>query len=258
MMRLTRAQIAASKVLHSLGWKQPGDLTLDEIAYASNAFIKESVLKGSEGRILMKGEDAVITIDATITYEPRRNFVLAHEIGHLTLHKKIAPLFSDTIKTLSEWHARGPQELEANQFASELLMPSALFNPMVQGEEMSLDFIREVADYFGASQTATLLKYKDVGDFPISIIYAEDAVVKWKSESTDFPFTFLPRGTKIPEGSAAADFFQGQDLEEEPVLVDALDWFPEDFEMEKYLTLQLFEHNFRIGTNGLLTCLWTE
>lgn len=257
-MILNKSQLEANKLLNSLGWTKPGDLTLKEIAYASNAFVKKSDLGGSQGRILMNGDNAIITIDSKIELESKINFILAHEIGHLILHKNITPLFSDTNKTLSEWFEKGKHEIEANHFASELLMPSELFKSMVKGKKMSLDLIRDTSVFFGTSQTATLLKYKDLGDFAISIIYMENGIVKWKSESTDFPLKFLQNGSKAPNGSVAGDFFNGQGLEEEPVLVEALEWFPEDFEIEDYLDTELYEHNFRIGRNGLLCCLWMQ
>jgi Zn-dependent peptidase ImmA (M78 family) len=255
-MVLSKFQIAANNLLNSLGWSKPGDLSLNEIAFASNAYVKESDLNGSQGRILMNGDSAIITLDSKVKKESKRNFILAHEIGHLILHKNLTPLFSDTNKTLSEWYAKGKHEIEANQFASELLMPSSLFKSRVIGKQMSLDLIRETADYFRTSQTATLLKYKDLGDYPTSIIYIENGIIKWKSESSDFPLKFLPNGSKVPQSTAAGDFFSGQGLEDEPVLVNALDWFPEDFNIEDYLDTELFEHNFRIGAHGLLCCLW--
>ena len=257
-MALSKAQIAANELLNSLGWSKPGDLSLNEIAFASNAYVKESDLEGSDGRILMNDDNAIITIDSKVSFEPRKKFILAHEIGHLTLHKGMSKLFSDTDKTLNEWYANGKQEIEANQFASELLMPSDLFRFKVNGNGMDLDLIRDIADFFGTSQTATLLKYRDLGDFPVSIIYMEKGIIKWKAESSDFPLKFLQYGSKVPEGSAAGDFFNGQGLEDKPVLVDALDWFPEDFKIEDHLKTELYEHNFRIGTNGLLCCLWTQ
>jgi Zn-dependent peptidase ImmA (M78 family) len=257
-MILNKVQIAANELLSSLGWSKPGDLSLYEIAFASNAYVKESDLEGSDGRILINGDNAIITIDSKVGFEPRKKFILAHEIGHLTMHKGISKLFSDTDRTLNEWYSKGKHELEANQFASELLMPSDLYELRVKSNGMSLDLIRDTADYFGTSQTATLLKYKNLGDFPISVIYLDKGIVKWKAESSDFPLKFLRNGSKVPDGSAAGDFFSGQGLEDCPVLVDALDWFPEDFGIEEHLDTQLFEHNFRIGSDGLLCCLWTQ
>lgn len=257
-MILTNSQKSANDLLSSLGWSKPGDLTLNEIALASNALVKESNLEGSEGVISINGDEAIITIDSKQNYEPRKRFVLAHEIGHLILHKDISRLFSDTNKTLNEWYTKGKHEVEANQFASELLMPSHLFKSKVAGEVMNLDLINTTAEYFGTSITATLLKYKDLGDFPLSVIFLKNGIVHWKQESSDFPLKFLAKGSQVPEGSVAADYYNGRGLEEEPVLVDALDWFPEDFEIEDHLETQFFEYCFKIGNEGLLSCLWAQ
>ena len=98
-MELNRSQIEANKLLNSLGWSKPGDLTLSEIALASNAFVEES--------IVIKDNEAIITVSSKIDFEPKKKFVLAHEIGHLILHKGISELFSDTDKTLYDWFANG-------------------------------------------------------------------------------------------------------------------------------------------------------
>jgi len=170
----------------------------------------------------------------------------------------MSTLFSDTDKTLNDWYAKGKHEVEANQFASELLMPSHLFKSIVSGKVMSLDLISSTAYYFGTSVTATLLKYKDLGDFPLSIIFVKNGTVEWKQESSDFPLKFLRKGSQVAEGSVAADYYNGQGLEEQPVLVDALDWFPEDFAIEDHLETQFFEYDFKIGDDGLLCCLWAQ
>lgn len=255
---LNKSQIEANKLLASLGWDKPGDLTLKEIAYTLNADVKETDLGGSRGRILMNNDNAVITIDSKVNLESQRNFILAHEIGHLILHRNITPLFSDTNKTLIDWYTKGKHEIEANQFASELLMPSHLFKSRIASRSLNLDLIRETASFFKTSQTATLMKYKDLGDFSISIIYIKDGIIQWKTESKDFPLKFLSKGSNVPDGSAAGDFFKGNELENDPVLVEALEWFPEDFNIENHLETKLYEHNFRIGKNGLLCCLWMQ
>jgi len=58
-------------------------------------------------------------------------------------------------------------------------MPSDLYKLRVKSNGMSLDLIRDTAKYFGTSQTATLLKFKDLGDFPISVIYMKNGIIEW-------------------------------------------------------------------------------
>lgn len=257
-MILNNAELSALDLLKSVGWQKPGDLSLKEIASYCNAFVKEELLNNSEGRILINGESAIITIDSKIVQPSRKNFVIAHELGHFRLHKNIKPLFSDTEKELQEWYAKGKHEQEANSFASELLMPSFLFKEQVKRKNLDLNLIREVSDYFQTSLTATILKYKDLGDFPVTILYIENSVIKWKQQSKDFPYEFLRLGNIVRTGTVARDFFDGEGLEKEPVLVDAIDWFPEDFRAIDSPEDQIFEQNFQIGKNGLLCCLWCE
>ena len=258
MMKLSKSQKCANELLNSIGWKKPGDLSLEEIVWSLGAYLKYSTMNNIEGRILMNKENAIITINSKIKYQPKLNFTIAHEIGHLIMHREISYLFSDTKQTLQQWLASGKHEIEANEFASELLMPSQLFREKIKGKKLDLNLIKGTANYFGASQTATFLKYKDFGDYPISIIYLENSKVKWKQESTDFPLKFVPKGFKAPEQSNCGDFFKGLPIEEEPILIDALDWFPEDFEIDDYLELELYEQCYKVNDNSILCCLWTK
>jgi len=254
---VNKAQQKAHEILKSVGWGAPGDLTLEEIAWAGGAFIKVSPIGGSEGRILMNDDSAIITLDSGINYEPKKRFVLAHELGHFYLHRKLGSFFSDTDRTLSQWQTKSIHETEANDFASELLMPSHLFIDQVKGRKLDLPLIRQTAEYFGTSMTATFLKYRYIGDYPIMIIFSEKNLIKWKQSSLDFPFQWLPINSEVPVYTVAGDFFNGNGIEEEPVKVDAIEWFPEDREIESKKHWKLWEQCFQVSPNGLITCLWT-
>jgi Zn-dependent peptidase ImmA (M78 family) len=251
-------QHSAWQVLDQLGWSQPGDLTLYELASALGANVRFTTLKGSEGRILISGESAIITVSDNITNIGKQNFVLAHEIGHFVMHRDVQPLYSDTNQTLSEWLKNGPQEWEANAFAAELLMPSALFFQKVHKRKLSLALIQEIAEYFQVSITAAFLKYKDIGDYPLMVIFIEDGIVKWKQSSKDFPLQYLPLKSKVPAWTVAGEFFNGKGLEEKPELIDAIEWFPEDHRICYNKNLKLYEQCFQVSENGLISCLWTK
>ena len=140
---MSSPSLTAQRLLADIGWSQPGDLSLEEIIYSLNGIIKYNPLTGSSGRILMNNDSAIITVDSNITYEAKRNWVTAHEIGHLCLHKGITRLFSDTEKTLSDWYKNGPHEQQANEFAAELLMPTLLFKKKVAGRRLSIGLIED-------------------------------------------------------------------------------------------------------------------
>ncbi|WP_181309026.1 ImmA/IrrE family metallo-endopeptidase [Rufibacter sp. XAAS-G3-1] len=248
---------AANDVRQSLGCSDPGDISLEEMVFALGGILKESPMQGAEGCILMSGNNAVITVNSNIASPGKRNFVIAHEIGHFVLHNGLTPLYSDTDKTLAEWHRNGPQEQQANQFASELLMPSDLFKSKVAGKKLSLSLIEQTAAYFGVSLTAAFLKYKDLGSYPVMVIYIEGGVIQWKQASSDFPFQWLLLKEKVPVYTVAGDYFNDKGLEAKPEKVDAIEWFPSDFQLKYDPNCQLWEQCFPVSVDGLISCLWT-
>lgn len=246
----------AITLLNQLGWSEPSDMTMEDIAWASGLIVRYCEMDGSQGRILMSKDEAIITINSAITYQPKINYIIAHEIGHAQLHRHLS-LFNDSDKTLSEWYAQGPHEKEANLFAAELLMPRDLFVRKVKKKRLELPLIEEVASYFQASKTATFLRYRDLGDIPVMIIFIEDGIIKWKSCSDDFPYKWLTIGTKLPVYTVAGDYFYRQVKEKKPAKVDALEWFPEDYICQKAEGTKLWEQCFPSTPNSIVTCIWT-
>lgn len=247
---------AARDLLKDVGWERPGDLTLEEIAGSLGAIIETDILGGSEGRILMMGNSAIIKINSEIEHAGKRNFVTAHEIGHFVLHKELK-LFVDNNITLSEWHTKGTHEQEANDFAGELLMPTLLFKERIQNKKLSISLIKEIADYFTVSLTAAFIRYSKLGAFPMMLIYTENGTVKWKTASNDFPFPYLQKGSTVPAWSVAGDFYNGKGLEQSPVKVNAFEWFPNDYKLRSNNEWKLWEQCFQVSQNGLMVCLWS-
>ena len=129
----------------------PHALSVEDIAYSRGVTdVKSLNIDGSQGRIMINGNEAVISYDNKIYNEGKRRFVIAHEIGHFELHKGLLnnQVHNDDEKTLSEWYAKGPHENQANRFAAELLMPSHLYLEKVSHKIFNLDLIKSVADFF--------------------------------------------------------------------------------------------------------------
>ena len=85
---------------------------------------------GTTGRISLNADGSVEILINPIdnSYEPRRRFTLAHEIGHFCLHiNEQRREFVDSRKTMSRsasyWDT---YETQANTFAAQLLMPKNL------------------------------------------------------------------------------------------------------------------------------------
>lgn len=245
----------ALALLHRIGWSQPSDMSVEEIAWSCGLIVKFKEMDGSQGRILMNDREGIIAINRDITFQPKINYIISHEIGHAHMHRN-SQLFSDNDRTLSEWYSSGPQEAEANRFAAELLMPHVLFRSQVAGRKLELSLIAGVAEYFGASKTATFLRYAELGDFPIMVIFIENGIIKWKRPSSDFPYQWMENGTALPPFTVAGDLHYHGIKENKPEKVDAIEWFPDDFQCQYDKNAKLWEQCYRAGPSGILTCLW--
>lgn len=248
---------AAIELRQSIGWIIPSDFSLEEVAASLGISIKMVTSMGSEGRILMKKDSGIISLNSAIKTPHRINFTIAHEIGHFILHKDLA-FFSDTHKTLSEWHTKGPQETQANEFASELLMPSGLYSSKIQEKKLNINLMEEVSSYFGVSRLATFLKYITLGKYPLMVVFIENGIIKWKKFSSDFPFQYLPINSKVPVYTVAGDFFYQNNLETQPEQVDAIEWFPEDYKIKYNMDCKLWEQCYPVSENGIVSCIWTS
>jgi Zn-dependent peptidase ImmA (M78 family) len=79
---------AAERVLNEVGITRIDDLLLLElIAWERGALVRSTYLAGAEARIAMAGERAIITVSTTVRDSRRRRFSVAHELGHLEMHR---------------------------------------------------------------------------------------------------------------------------------------------------------------------------
>ncbi|QEC40236.1 ImmA/IrrE family metallo-endopeptidase [Pseudobacter ginsenosidimutans] len=248
---------AAISLHANIGWARPSDFSVEEIANSLGLIVKEVPMKGADGRILMKGNSGIISIRDNITHPGRKNFVIAHEIGHFQCHKHLSHLYSDTHKTLTEWYATGPQEKEANRFAAELLMPASLFKTKTIGKRLNLGFMQEMSTFFGVSILACFLRFVNQGNYPVMVVFMEDGIIKWKQESDDFPYKFLEYGSPVPAFTVAGDYFKYGRIEQAPEKVKAMDWFPDSWRLRYEPNAELYEQSYKVSGNGLVSCLWS-
>jgi Zn-dependent peptidase ImmA (M78 family) len=102
----------------------------------------------------------------------RQRFTIAHELGHLILHERqelildrhVQVNFRDTTSST----ATNQEEIEANQFAAELLMPQDLLERSLQsllaGRPLTdIDLVRRLASRFEVSHQAMEFRLASVG-----------------------------------------------------------------------------------------------
>jgi len=125
----------AKKILDDLELDN-APIPVEEIAAHLGAQLSYEPFQGKgelSGMLLRDKDRAVIGVNSAHP-SVRQRFSVAHEIGHLVMHEG-AMFVDQTVRFNRDGKsslAIDPQEIEANQFAAELLMPGNLVKAAVQ------------------------------------------------------------------------------------------------------------------------------
>lgn len=137
-------------------------IPVEKIAKALGAQVRFSPLDEElSGMIYIKDGTPIIGVNS-LHHPNRQRFTIAHEIAHLVLHKELitAEVHVDKqfpILMRDQKAASGTDrvEIEANQFASELLIPKSLLDEALQGKHFDIDDdkpLEELAKKFRVSR----------------------------------------------------------------------------------------------------------
>ena len=195
------------------------EIGFDEITKISNPtlvsgfgiiFISEA-LNNADGKIIRGKSKTIIKVNSAIPYPERIRFVIAHELGHYFLHEKLE-FHADNVKTLNWYNVenqakRGLQEYEANDFASELLMPEKLFRQFIAEKPFSPSLIKEVSKRFQTSLTSVVYRLIVLDVMPLLVVFITDGVVRYWRKSNDLK-GWVKDVTKLspPEDSVAKEY----------------------------------------------------
>ncbi|MCK9401305.1 MAG: ImmA/IrrE family metallo-endopeptidase [Bacteroidales bacterium] len=236
MTRATNAHIQAQQLLSNCGLDEITDLGMDLFVAGLDAILIEEELTNCDGKIIFGKNKAVIKVNSKIQFPERKRFVTAHEIGHLIMHRNMQ-LPDDTfsnfniIAGMEKALKFGKQELEANEFAGELLIPEKLFLKEAKGKKFSPLLIKQLAERFKASLTATVFRYLQFDLHPICLVFIDNGIVKYWKKSDDLK-VWLGDYTRLtpPADSVAAEYIKKNyeflyKLEEKVQTISKSTWF---------------------------------
>lgn len=149
----------------------------------------EEFSEGFEGvlkRVPNTKDDWGIIYNTAIRSPGRINFTLAHELGHYLLHRMALEggIIQCSRKDMLSWDSEHAQrEVEANEFASYLLMPRNLFEEFIRGQNITLHLLQQVADHFNVSLTAATLKWLQFTPKRAMLVVGKDGFVYWAKAS---------------------------------------------------------------------------
>jgi Zn-dependent peptidase ImmA (M78 family) len=257
----SNAELKAKKVLDECGLNDPTEEPLSRIILGRKAFYEEMPLEGKEGEIVSVSGRSIISINSGIQIETRKRFAAAHELGHYEMHRNIKPIFSDNEEDLMNWYRGGPHEVEANEFASEFLMPSEVFYKECERRKFDPKVIEHLANRFQVSKTATILKFVKRGNHPVFVVYCKDGKMKWWKKSEDFyHYSQFEYDSSPPTGSVAFEVFAGKKFycgDEAKQDIWKSDWFKmknEDEPDSRFFEYCLFAKSF----NYTLSVIWEK
>lgn len=250
-----QAAARAREIIESWHITDPSQIDVYAIAADCGAYIIERPLKGCEGRLLRRGKQGVITVRADIREHGKRRFVAAHELGHFEIHKKANQIEICSDEALLYWykHIR-KEEPEANAFAAELLLPTNLFQPRCKGMDPGMELVKDLADTFQTTLTATTLRYVELSSHACALVVSKNGRIEWYRKSKDFFYRVKYYGCPLHHNTYAADFFAGKPLDDKPHEVLAETWLEDDRVASRET---LMEHSVpQPFYNAVLSLLW--
>lgn len=268
MARLTNGHVHAQKLLSDLGFDDIIDIPID--IFASGLYevtdleviVIEEPLTNCDGKIIFGKSKVIIKVNSDIQFEGRKRFVIAHEIGHLIMHRHLQitddsscnfEIFQGMEKVLKN----GFQEMEANEFASELLMPQKVFLSEASVKKFSPLTIKKLAEKFKTSITATTFKYIDSNLHPICVVFIENGRVKYWKKSADMREKVCDYiQLTPPKDSVAMEYLEGNyefiySFEDKPQEISKSTWF----ELNEYDKEDSTFYEFCIPTKSFSTIL---
>ena len=234
---------------------------LEEIAYVQGALVREKAMRGAEARLTMAGRRAIITLSSTVTDPQRKRFSIAHELGHLEMHRTVSSLSLCTKGDLDDWQSDqsvGNREQEADSFAAALLMPQRFFAQVCRDGDPSLDLVQGLAHQFDTSLTATALRYTEFCDEAIAVAFSQNGFVTWFRRSKEFEAlgAFVEVKCRLVRDSHAFLIYQNGNGSRKAKRVHTSAWLTDGNYHED---ASILEQSWALSSvNNILTMLWID
>ena len=211
--RLKQALLKGEEIAEIYGFKK---FSVDpfEIAEQEDIVIqaKDPEMDGVSGCIVFNNDGVGIIYSTRIKSSGFQRFTVAHELGHYFLEGHP----EEIIKT-GGFHAsragftegNNSIELEADHFASGLLMPTRLVKDALASECKGMDGIKALADEAQTSLTAAAIRSAECAPYPIAIVVSHGSEICYSFMSENFKslghLTLLRKGDHLP-ASATLNF----------------------------------------------------
>lgn len=191
--------------------------------------------KGVSGGIIFRDDSVGIFYATNIGSAGFQRFTIAHELGHYFLEGhpeeicKIAPIH---VSRAGFTQGDSSIEMEADHFASGLLMPTHLVKAVLSNARIGLEGITDLSEQSDCSLTAAAIRAAECSPYPMAIVVSQGKEICYCFMSDGFKglgrLDFLRKGHPLPEGATLSfnmdsnNVAAGKRLTAETTLAD---WF---------------------------------
>lgn len=179
----------AERLLWGYGVTAPDHIDLVGIANDRNAQVIYRPLCGCEARLVACGDRAIISVSNS-SLEGRQRFSLAHELAHW-ICDRMTGSFQCAKEDIGPQNAEArTTESQANGYASQLILPTYLVDPWLEGRAMTLDTASALGKEFGSSLTAAAIKLVKRSSKTVALACHSKTGLHWHQRSLSFPSDF--------------------------------------------------------------------
>lgn len=199
-----RVRAAARQGLTLSGAIRPDQIDPIRVAKALGIDVVEGGIDGATERITMFAGRARIRVSNRIVQDGRRQFTIAHAIGHHVSKHVVA-----ANANVEEWMEAAcggrtkRDEREADVYATETLSPADWVRAHCDVTRIDLEGVRAVAKTFPVSPVMAAMRLVELSPRACAVVYSENGVVRWAKGSRTCP-RLIERGADVPSGSIAA------------------------------------------------------
>lgn len=193
MKKIINPESVAEELIKDLGIAIP--FTPETICenISSNSFIVEYLEQQFDsekicGLSVGDNSGVKIIINSKIQPTARRLFTAAHEIGHVVLHIQTGiAIKSECFNEDIQNNTQKDIEIEANKFASALLMPKHLIGEKIHSNDLTWALIKNLSEHFRTSLEATARRVINISKDMCALIIEENNSMWTPIKSNSFP-----------------------------------------------------------------------
>lgn len=145
-------------------------IPVERLARSLGATLRYEPFEGDiSGVVFRDGTDIVVGVNS-LHHPNRQRFTIAHEIGHILLHKgkevHIDRPIRVNLRDGVSSQAVDSEEIEANRFASTLLLPRHLLVPDLEQQALEVDDeeqLKRLASKYRVSLQALTIRLQNLG-----------------------------------------------------------------------------------------------